>query len=78
MYHVVTMDVPCFLIGVFIIVGECFLSSLMYTAVAFYHGDDYSELVFRILLVVIAELVIKNVIRMEVYEYLQLFMILRG
>jgi hypothetical protein len=50
----------------------------VYTAVALYHGGDYSEMVFRIVLVIIAELVIKNVMRMEVYEYLRLFMMLRG
>jgi hypothetical protein len=49
----------------------------MYTAVALYHGDDYSEMLFRIVLDIIAELVIKNVMRMEVYEYLWLFMMLR-
>jgi hypothetical protein len=55
-----------------------FLSALMYTAVVLYHGDDYSEMVFRIVLVIIAELVIKNVMLMEVYGYLRLFLMLRG
>jgi hypothetical protein len=49
----------------------------MYTAVALYHGDAYSEILFRIVLDIIAELVIKNLLRMEVYEYLWLFMMLR-
>jgi hypothetical protein len=54
----------------FIIVGECFsLPALMHTAVALYQGDDYSEMVFPIVLVIIAELVIKNVMRIEVYTY---------
>lgn len=55
-----------------------FLSALMNTTVTLYRGDDYSEVVFRIHLDIIAELVIKNVMRMEVYEYLRLFMMLRG
>jgi hypothetical protein len=43
----------------FIIVGERCLSALMYTVVVLYHGDGYSEMVFRIVLVIVAELVIK-------------------
>ena len=40
----VTMDVPCFFDGSFIVVGEWFISALMYTVVVLYH-DDYSEMV---------------------------------
>jgi hypothetical protein len=64
----VTIDVSCFLIGVLLLSVNVFLSALMYTTVTLYHGDDYSEMVFRILLVIIAELVIRNVMRMEVYD----------
>jgi len=55
-----------------------FLSALMYTAVALYHGNDYSEMMFRIVLVIIVELVIKNVMLMEVCEYLRLLVKLSG
>jgi hypothetical protein len=55
-----------------------FYSALMYTAVALYHGNDYSEIVFRVVLVIIAELVIKNVMLMEVCEYLRLLVMLSG
>jgi len=44
----------------------------MYTAVALYHGNDYSEMMFRIVLVIIVELVIKNIMHVNMYEYLQL------
>jgi hypothetical protein len=51
----------------------------MYTVSVLYDGDDYSEMkIFRILLVIIAELVMKNVMSMEMYEYVGLFMMLRG
>ena len=47
----------------FVIVGECFLSALMYTAVVLYHGDDYYEMVFRKDLLIILELGIKTITR---------------
>jgi len=49
------MDVPCFLIDVLLLPINVFLSALMYTAGGLYHGDDYSEIVFRLILVIIAE-----------------------
>ena len=78
LYRMVTVDVPCFVMGVLLLSVNVFLSALMYTAVALYHGDDYPEMVFRMVLDIIAELVIKNVMRVEVYEYLWLFTMLRG
>ena len=45
----------------------------MYTIVVLYQGDDYTEMVsVCIVLVIIVELVIKNIMHMNMYEYLQL------
>jgi hypothetical protein len=61
----------------FINVSAFFLSALMYTVVL-YHSEGNSEVMFHKVLVIIAKLVIKNVMCMDVNGYLWLFMMLTG
>ena len=47
-----------------------FLSALVYTVVVLYHSEGDSEVMFRVVLVIIVKLVIENVMCMDVNEYL--------